>query len=86
MLDCLVDQFLLAGNIDTADRWLKLIAKADVLPKRHGEKIIENYANNNFISNSSILRESTNELLKRSGMNSLPELVQETSLDDEIPF
>ncbi|MBU4420975.1 MAG: toll/interleukin-1 receptor domain-containing protein [Proteobacteria bacterium] len=86
MLDCLVDQFLLSGSVDDANRWLKLIGMAETLPERHGEKIIENFPSNNFVSNSEIIRKSTNELLKKHGMSPVPAFVQEASMDDEIPF
>lgn len=86
MLDCLVDQFLLSGTAADANRWLKLIDMTETLPSRHGEKIIENFTSNIFVSNSEIIRKSANELLKKHGMNQVPEFVQEASIDDEIPF
>jgi len=86
ILDCLVDQFLLSGSVDEASRLLKLIGMAETLPERHGDKIIENFASNNFVSNSDILRKSTNKLLIKHGMSAVPELVQEASMDDEVPF
>lgn len=86
MLDCLVDQFLLSSSVDDSFRLLKLIGITEKLPERHGDKIIENFASNNFISNNDSLRKSTNELLKKHGMNAVPEFFQEPSMDDEIPF
>lgn len=86
MLDCLVDQFLLSGTVDDANRWLKLLGMVETLPERHGEKIIENFASNNIVSQSEIIRKSTNELLKKHGMGPVPEFFQEAATDDEIPF
>ncbi|MBW2641693.1 MAG: toll/interleukin-1 receptor domain-containing protein, partial [Deltaproteobacteria bacterium] len=86
MLDCLVDQFLLSGTVDDANRWLKLLGMVETLPERHGEKIIEIFASNNIVSNSEIIRKSTNKLLEKHGMGSVPEFIQEAIMDDEIPF
>jgi len=86
MLDCLIDQFLLSGTTDDADRWLNLIRMTEVLPERHGEKIIENFASNNLLSNSETIRKSTNELLQQHGMSQVPKFVKEALTDDEIPF
>ena len=86
MIDCLIDQFLLSGTADDANRWLEHIGTVETLPQRHGEKITENYSNNNFISSNADIRNSTNELLKRHGMNPLPEFVKDVFANDEIPF
>jgi len=86
MIDCLVDQILLSGTVDDADRWLKLLGMVETLPERHGEKIIENFASNNIVSKSEIIRKSTNKLLKKHAMGPVPEFIQEAATDDEIPF
>lgn len=86
MIDCLIDQFLLSGTVEDANRWLKHIGTVVTLPQRHGEKIIENYSSNNFISSNEDIRNSTNELLKSQGMNLLSEVVKDVFANDEIPF
>lgn len=86
MLDCLVNLFLLSGTVADANRWLKLLEMVGTFPDRHGEKIIENFTSNSFVSNSEIVRERANKLLKKHGMSPVPDFVQETTMDDEIPF
>jgi hypothetical protein len=81
-----VDQFLLSSSVGDASRCLNLIGNVETLPKRHGEKITENFSNNIVISQSDLIRRSTNDLLRKYDMSSLPEFVQEPPMDDEIPF
>ncbi len=86
MLDCLVDQFLLSNTVDDANQLLELLGMVGSLPEKHGDKILESFTSNNIISNNDIIRKTTNELLEKHGMKSVPEFVQEAIMDDDIPF
>ncbi|MGD9072452.1 MAG: toll/interleukin-1 receptor domain-containing protein [Desulfobacterales bacterium] len=85
MLDCLIDLFLVPATITDANRWLELLEMVEAFPERHGEKIIENFSNS-FVGNDEVIRSRTNELLKKHGMSPVPDFVQDTTMDDEIPF
>jgi hypothetical protein len=76
---------LVPATITDANRWLELLEMVEAFPERHGEKIIENFSNS-FVGNDEVIRSRTNELLKKHGMSPVPDFVQDTTMDDEIPF
>ena len=86
MLDCLVSQFLMSGNIGDAKHWLEVLEKVGTLPERHSEKLRESFSSNDIISKNDIIRNASNDLLKRHGMEPVPDLSEETFVNDEIPF
>jgi len=86
ILDCLVTQFLVSGTFDDARHWLELLGKAGIIPERHGEKLRESFSSNDIISKSNIIRKAANDLLKKHGMEPVPDYTEETFMSDEIPF
>jgi len=86
MLDCMVSQFLVSGTLDDAKHWLELLGKAGNLPERHGEKLRESFSSNDIISKSDTIRKAANILLKKHGMQPVPDFSEEAFMSDEIPF
>ena len=76
----------MSGNISDAKHWLEVLGKVGTLSERHSEKLRESFSSNDIISKNDIIRNAANDLLKKHGMEPVPDLSEETFVSDEIPF
>ena len=86
MLDCLVEQFLLAGSEEDALTKLDLLGHAEVIPEKHGDKIRESLPSNGVISQSEVVLRRLNELLAKSDLAQMARPTETNQENDDIPF
>lgn len=86
MLDCLVEQLLLAGNDEDALSRIELLQKAESFPEKHAEKIRESFSANNKLAKSQIVFEAINALFAKSSLAQLSCPIANQGSTEDTPF
>ncbi len=84
--DCLVEQFLLAGNEEDALRRIALLRQADSVPEKHGDKIRQSFSSNAVLAQSTDVFHAINAILEKNGLPAIPRPIKEEQRSDDIPF
>ena len=86
MLDCLVEQFLLAGNEEDALSRILLLGKAGSLPEKHAEKIRESFSANKVLVQSARVLDAMNTLLEKNSLAPVPRPREKKAGAGDMPF
>lgn len=86
MLDCLVEQFLLAGNEEDALRRVALLQRAESFPEKHAEKVRESFSANKTLAESESVLDAINELLAKNSLAPIPRPSKSKTDVVDIPF
>lgn len=86
MLDCLIEQILLAGSPEDALTRIGLLRHVDSIPQKHGDKIRENLSSNGVLSYSKKVIVEINSILDKSGLELISKPVEKGLESEDIPF
>jgi hypothetical protein len=86
MVDCLIEQLLLAANESDALSRIGLLGRAESLSDAHCAKIREGASSNALFSKSHEVLNQLNSLLTRHGLAAVEPSCQRETPDDDIPF